>query len=166
MKTRLTNQNTAGFTLIELLVVLGVLAILLAITIVAINPQKHFIDTRNVQRQNDVKAILDAIYSYEAANKGLLTGSTALSTTISTTPGSPSAITSTAGGTNIDLCSTLAPTFLADLPTDPSTGTKSASTACAGTYNTGYTAYKNSTSGRFTISAPAAEGGATISVTE
>jgi len=59
-----------GFTLIELLVVIGILAILLAITLIAINPNAHFIAARDTQRKSDVSAVLDAIYEYESANNG------------------------------------------------------------------------------------------------
>lgn len=70
MKLPLIRKQQGGFTLIELLVVIGILAILLAITLIAINPNKHFQDTRNAQRSSDVVAILDAIYEYESSNNG------------------------------------------------------------------------------------------------
>jgi len=79
LKTRINTKRVDqdGFTLIELLVVIGILAILLAITLIAINPNKHFQDARNAKRSSDVSAILDGIYEYESANDGSLPPSTA-----------------------------------------------------------------------------------------
>jgi prepilin-type N-terminal cleavage/methylation domain-containing protein len=155
------NTREQGFTLIELLVVIGILTILLAITLIAINPNKHFQDTRNSQRQSDVAAILDGIYEYEAANTGTSPPSLA---SVSTSSGSPSPLASSGTGF-VDTCAELVPSYIADLPKDPSTGTRSGATTCASTYDTGYTIYKSSSSNRFTVSAPSAEGGASISVT-
>jgi hypothetical protein len=65
----------------------------------------------------------------------------------------------------VNLCTDLVPTTIADLPFDPSSGTVAGgNTPCAGTttsYSTGYTISLSNS--RFTLSAPSAEGGASIS---
>ena len=67
----------------------------------------------------------------------------------------------------VNLCTDLAPTYIADLPMDPSatapTGAATPCNASTTAYDTGYTIALSN--GRFTITAPSAEGGATISVT-
>ena len=141
-----------GFTLIELLVVIGILAVLLAITLVAINPQKQFQQANDTQRQSDVNAILNAINQYAVDQKGALPGGiTATETAIS--------------DTGVNLCATLVPEYLAALPSDPTGATLGAPiTDCAAAYVTGYTV---STSGnnRITVFAPDAEQVASISAT-
>jgi prepilin-type N-terminal cleavage/methylation domain-containing protein len=155
------NTREQGFTLIELLVVIGILTILLAITLIAINPNKHFQDSRNAQRQSDVVAILDGVYEYEAANTGTTPATLA---SVSTNSASPSPIASSGSGF-VNPCADLVPTYLADLPKDPSTGSRAGATTCASTYDTGYTIYKSATSNRFTVTAPAAENSVNVSVT-
>ena len=152
MFKQLKIKDQKGFTLIELLVVIGILAILLAVTLIAINPNKHFQDARNAQRQSNVAAILDAIYEYESAHNGNIPPSLTGVTTVKELGG---------GTGQINTCSDLVPTYLANLPMDPST---SIGTACNVGYDTGYTI--TVTSGRFTVAAPSTEGGGTtISVT-
>lgn len=148
-------KQQKGFTLVEILVVIGILAILLAITLVAINPGQHFIDSRNSQRQANVTAILDAIYEYESNHSGNVPPS------LSSLASTPKLIGTATG--EIALCADIVPADIADLPIDPSTGTKAAATCDAGNYETGYNIAK-SASNRFTVAAPDAEG-ATISVT-
>jgi len=224
MRFRKLSTNQSGFTLIELLVVIGILAILLAITLIALNPTQHFQGARNAQRSSDVTAILDSIYEYESAHNGNQPASVANVTTavglgavanqsastvtfsspnLTFTVPSGNVITSgnvtvtgcdqagdngtfpvvsgtttsivvtdnggVAGATGcsiggwdqrVDLCADVVPTYLANLPMDPGSST---GTACSGSYNTGYTIAR--ANGRFTIAAPSAENGATISVT-
>jgi len=142
-------NNTKGFTLIELLVVIGILTILLSIVLVAINPARQFSQANDTQRRSDVSALLNAIHQYSADNKGAL----------------PAGIGATAlniGSTGVNLCATLVPTYLAQLPVDPTTGI--GTTNCATYHSTGYTVLKSGASNRLTVSAPSAEA-ATISVT-
>jgi prepilin-type N-terminal cleavage/methylation domain-containing protein len=122
-----------GFTLIELLVVIGILAVLLAITLIAINPARQFSQANNTKRASDVNAILNAVGQYMADNRGAL----------------PTGITQ----------------YLAALPADPLTNAGAPVTNCAAAYDTGYTIIRSGADNRITVAAPAAELGATISVT-
>src|SRR5476651_2036884 len=73
MKTaQLIKKAQKGFTLIELLVVIGILAILLAITLIAINPAKQFSSANNTKRASNVEEILNSISQYMSDNKGSL----------------------------------------------------------------------------------------------
>src|SRR5882757_9606297 len=130
MRLQKLKKNQHGFTLIELLVVIGILAILLAITLIALNPTKHFQGARNAQRSSDVTAILDGIYQYEAAHTGTLPPSVSSVTT---------AVHLGLGGGKIDTCSDLVPTYLADLPRDP--GSNSSVTGGSTPCGAGTTAY-------------------------
>ena len=155
MKTIKKQPATAGFTLIEILIVIGIIAILAAIVLVAVNPAKQFAKANNAQRASNINAILNAVGQYTVDNKGL----------------PPSIITSTAteigsGTGKIDLCSTLVPNYLPALPADPTKADQSITkTECTSTYTTGYNISKDTTDNRVTITAPSAEDGATISVT-
>lgn len=143
-----------GFTLIELLVVIGILAVLLAIVLIAINPARQFSQANNTQRTSNVNAILNAIDQYAADNKGQL----------------PAGITTTAavignGTGEANLCTDLITTYLAALPVDPLTNNGTPVTDCVAAYTTGYTVVQSATNNRVTVSAPAAELGQVISVT-
>ncbi len=60
----LEERKYKGFSLIEILIVVGLILILAAVTIVAINPAKHFRDTRNSERMSHVSEILNAVTQY------------------------------------------------------------------------------------------------------
>jgi len=145
-----------GFTLIELLVVIGILAILLAITLIAINPARQFSASNNTKRSSDVNAILNAVNQYMADNRGSLPAGI---------PAAPAAAEEISD-TGVDLCTALVPTYIAALPVDPLTnnGDPIVEAECAAAYATNYTIVSGS-GNRLTVAAPAAELSAIIEVT-
>ncbi len=144
------NRKNKGFTLIEILVVIGIIAILAAIVIVAINPARQFAQARNTQRTSNVETILNAVGQKMADCKGVF-DATATACTISPvcpTTGTVTAtvknIGTTVGATFVDL-SCLTPTYIsAGIPTDPTNGIAA---------DTKYTVQID-TSGRYTVCAP------------
>jgi len=133
-----------GFTLIELLVVIGILAILTAIVLVAVNPGRQFAQARDTQRRADVTTISAAIVAFMAdpVNRGNLpAGITTLCSTGQHNIGS--------GTGNLDLGAIVAPDFVAALPIDPTGGTVG---------DTGYqVCVASTTARRITVSAPNTE---------
>ncbi len=158
-------KRRRGFTLIEILVVIGIIAILATVVLIAINPARQFAQAHNSQRVSSVNTILNAIGQRIADNKGVFAGTFTVDTVNYTCPaltaGTTYDITSVAGANNIDL-SCLTPTYIAaGLPFDPTaTGAHWTSTS---DYDTKYTVSVD-TAGRYTVRAPSAELGETISI--
>lgn len=152
-------KNVKGFTLIELLVVIGILAILLSIVLIAINPARQFGQANNTRRRSEVTQILNAIGAYSADHKGLLPPAiVALAN---------NATTSIASGVgNADICADLVTNYIPSLPQDPQQGNGTAISDCAqvGGYITGYTVAHDA-SNRVTIAAPLQQNGEIISIT-
>jgi prepilin-type N-terminal cleavage/methylation domain-containing protein len=101
-----------GFTLIELLVVIGIIGILAAVVLVAVNPGRQFASARDTQRRSDLYGITNAIYQYAVENSGNIP------TAIPTVPTHIGT-----GGGLVNLSTVLVPTYIAALPTDPANGT-------------------------------------------
>jgi len=147
-------MSKRGFTLIEILLVIGLIAILAAIVIIAINPARQFAQARNTQRFSDVNAILNAVHQNMIDNKGNWTCAAGpIPTSSATNIGS--------GGSDYDIYDCLVDLYLPALPYDPVDGSFTSSS----TYDAGYEIIASYPGGRVTVSAPSAEIGVTISVT-
>jgi type IV pilus assembly protein PilA len=130
-------NNKRGFTLIEILVVIGIIAILAAIVIIAINPARQFAQARNTERESNVSTILNAVGQNIADNKGVFTCAGATVTASAVNIGTNSGLD--------NLASCLVPTYIpSDIPADPAGGTDA---------DTKYTIAVDSL-GRYTVCAP------------
>jgi len=137
-----------GFTLIELLIVIGIIIVLAGVVIVAVNPMRQFAMANNSRRMANVNAILNAVSQNIVDNKG---------TWVCAAGSLPASATNMADSASdpagYDICACLVPTYIPELPVDPTT---SAYTDCA-SYNSGYSISQDVVTSRVTISAPNAQ---------
>lgn len=137
------SRKNKGFTLIEVLVVIGIIAILAAIVLIAINPARQFAQARDTQRRSDVNAILNAISQNIADNRGIFTCGTM------TLPNTATKIEKDGTNPEFDLRSCLVPAYIAEIPLNP---TGSSAATDFSTYDTNYVVYEDAVSGRITAS--------------
>ncbi len=133
-------KKNKGFTLIEVLVVIGIIAILAAIVVVAINPARQFAQANNSQRWSNVNAILNAVHQYAVDNRG------ALPSGINGTDKQVCKSNAVATTSCADL-SGLVPSYIVSMPVDP---------LSTSVNNTGYT-IATSSGNRIVVKAPTAE---------
>ena len=96
------------------------------------------------QRQSNVESILNAVGQNIADNKGMFNCAAGALPTAAT------AIESVGG---YDLRGCIVPTYMAEIPVDPSAGTISSD---GSSYTTGYTIMQSTATARITVCAPAA----------
>lgn len=155
-------RNKKGFTLVEVLVVVGILAILMTIAIVAVDPFKQFAQANNVNRWSGVNTILNAISQRIIAEKGRLNYDVplfAVTNCPATGDDVPATATKLGSGTGeYNLCAAIVPNYVGSLPYDPQNGSY---VDCTDFY-TDYNISCSATSKRITIEAPDAQNGETI----
>jgi len=104
-----------GFTLIELLIVIGIIGILAAVTIVAINPAKQLCEARNARRKSYVHALDSALQQFVISTLSMAAENETPTGANNAKPICRRGITTDASCVNLDV---LAPTYLVDLPVD------------------------------------------------
>ncbi len=145
-------NNRQGFTLIEVLVVIGIIAILAAIVIIAINPRRQFQQANNTQRWSNVNAVLNAVHQYAVEHNGQFPPG--INGTAQSVCQSGVASTTCTGASLLPIDEYLSPTYLVSLPVDPT---------CVTANSTCYTIATTSTD-RIVVAAPLAEQGEVVQV--
>ena len=141
--------------MIEVLVVIGIIAVLAAVVLVAVNPARQFKLARDSQRTANVMAILNAVGQNLSEN-----GGTFKCAGVSTSFPATTTLVKNSGGFDIAPC--IIPAYISAMPYDPSkAGAHYTSNV---DYDTQYSITQD-INGRLTVSAAAEVSTTTISVT-
>ena len=146
-----------GLTLIEIIIAVALISILAGMGFLAMNPVGQLAAARNSQRTFHLNGLMNGIRQNMADTSG--GGFTCDSGSLPTS--TPQKMATGVG--NYDIAPCLVPTYLPNIPFDPSaTGAHYASNS---DYDTGYTIVRNASTGQVTVNAPAAELNKVISIT-
>lgn len=140
-------KKDSGFSMIEFLVVVAVLGIFVSVILIVINPNRQISQFSNAARRTDTGLLLDSISQFAVDHKGKLPAN------MPTKGSAPVEIKKTPGGA--DICADIVPTYISQLPTDPTLNAPSVGD-CSSAYATGYTVAVDA-KGKVTVAAPDAE---------
>ena len=127
------NKNLKGFTLIELLIVIGIIAILAGIVLVAVNPAQQFGKANDSERKSEIGTLLSAVYQYQTSPtaRGALPSCT-LNSVVTAIPACgvnyAGALELGTAATSYDCSTTLVPSYLREIPIDPTSTYTAAAT--------------------------------------
>lgn len=130
--------NKKGFTLIELLIVIGIISILAGIVLVAVNPAEQFGKANDSERKSEIGTVLSAVYQFQTSPTArgalpqCLTGAVPAAADIPECDTDSSGVGVGNGGfegalelgtpgsaTAYDCSTTLVPSYLREMPIDP-----------------------------------------------
>ncbi len=124
-------KSKSGFTLIELLIVIAIIAILVSVVFVALNPLELFAESRNAQRWVKVSELLTSVHVYIIQNDGLLPNASNWQEGRTYVLGTaPTGCNSTCGATStlatcLNLSDLVQDKKISQIPQDPKTGSAS-----------------------------------------
>lgn len=157
------NTGERGFTLLELAVVIVFFVAMLTLSLFFLRADDYTIVRNDSKRRTQVAQIVQALKKYQADHEGQLP------------PGITTSVKAISSGDgHFDLCKYVVPTYLYDLPYDPSigvkvngdTGTRERCNAANVKYATGFTIQQKK-DGSVVVAAPAAkiDSGNTVELT-
>ena len=129
-----------GFSLVGLTVTVTVLVLLLTAALTFFNPRKQLDMDNNSRRYSDLLILSNAVVMYSYDHGGNL-------------PGGISIINKEISARGVDLCKTMIPQYIVNMPSDPSLGFQQTPLPCALDYKTHYFIVLNSDN-TITVSAP------------
>jgi prepilin-type N-terminal cleavage/methylation domain-containing protein len=146
-------RHDSGLSLIEIIAAIGVMGIIIAIVLVAVNPSRQFAQNNDTRRIADLTVILDSVRQYATDHKGKF-------------PAAITTSTQSISNKGANICADISPAYIGLLPSDPTAKNNGvAINDCTSTYDTEYTIAKDSTGKVITVTAPNAQVTGIISIT-